>query len=92
MAIEEWEQHRRGHRIAWLAAAIIAASCLSLFGLGNHPARSIALAATVSAALFLILDRSRLAAGGRRVAADLALLTPALLIPMLLPIAHRLPR
>lgn len=92
MAIEEWEQHRRGHRIAWLAAAIIAASCLSFFGPGNHPARSIALAAAVSAALFLILDRSRLAAGGRRVAADLALLTPALLIPILLPIAHRLPR
>ena len=92
MAIEGWEQHRRGHRIAWLAAAIIAASGLSLFGLGNFPARSIAFAATVSAALFLLLDRSRLAAAGRRIAADLALLTPPLLIPILLPIAHRLPR
>ena len=74
----------------WLAAAIIAASCLSLFGLAIIRHARIALAAAVSAALFLILDRSRLAAGGRRIAADLALLTPALLIPVLLPIAHRL--
>ena len=86
-AIEEWEQHRRGRRVAWLAAAIVAASCLSLFVLGNHPARWLALAVLVSAALFLLLDRGRLAASGRRIAADLALLTP-----VLLPIAGRLAR
>jgi hypothetical protein len=86
-AIEEWEQHRRGHHIELLAAAIVVANCLSLFELANHPARWIALAGTVSAVLFLVLDHSRLAASGRRIAADLALLTPALVIPILLPIA-----
>jgi hypothetical protein len=91
-AIEQWEQHSRGHRIEWLAAAILAASCFSLFGLLNHPAGWLALAGALSAALFLILDRSRLAAGGRRIAADLALLTPALLIPVLLPVAAHLAR
>jgi hypothetical protein len=92
MAIEEWEQHRSGHRIEWLAAILVATSCLSLFEMFNDPARRLALAAAVSAALFLVLDRSRLAAGGRRIAADLALLTPALLIPVLLPITDRLTR
>ena len=85
-AIEKWEQHRHGRRVEWLAAIIVAASCLSLFGLINHPARWLAVAAAVSAALFLVLDRGRLAAGSRRIAADLVLLTPVLLL------ASRLPR
>jgi hypothetical protein len=86
-AIEDWERRRHGYRIEWLALLIVAASCLSVFGLVNHPARWLALASAVSAALFLVLDRGRLAPGGRRIAADLVLLTP-----MLLPIAGRLAR
>jgi hypothetical protein len=82
VAIEDWEQHRTGNRIQWLAGLAMAASCISLFGLVNQPARWLALAAALSAALFLLLDRSRLAAGGRRIAADLALLTPLLLIAL----------
>jgi hypothetical protein len=80
VAIEDWEQHRPGHRIRWLATLCIAVSCLSLFELVSPPARWLAIAAALSAALFLLLDRSRLAAGGRRIAADLALLTPLLLL------------
>jgi hypothetical protein len=34
----------------------------------------------LSGGLFLVVDRSRLTAGGRRIAADLALLTPLLLL------------
>jgi hypothetical protein len=79
-AIEDWEQHRPGRRVEWLASFVVAASCLSLFDLVSHPARWLAVAAAVSAALFLALDRGRLAAGGRRIAADLVLLTPVLLL------------
>jgi hypothetical protein len=86
-AIEEWEQRRRGYRIEWLASIIVAASCLSLFELVNHPAQWLALAVAVSAALFLALNHGRLAAGGQRIAADLVLLTP-----VLLPLAARLTR
>ena len=53
MAIEEWEQHRRNHRVEWLAAVIVAASCLSLFGLLNHPARWLALAGASAPPSFL---------------------------------------
>jgi hypothetical protein len=80
VAIEDWEQHRNGNRVLWLAELALAASCLSLFGLFNQPARWLAVAAALSGALFLVLDRSRLAPGGRRIAADLALLTPLLLL------------
>lgn len=78
-AIEDWEWHRRGYRIEWLASLIVAASCLSVFGLVNHPARWLALASAMSAVLFLVLDRGSLDPGGRRIAADLVLLTPVLL-------------
>lgn len=87
MAIEEWEQYGRGYRIEWLASIIVAASCLSLLELVNHPAQWLAIAVAVSAALFLALNRGRLAAGGQRIAADLALLTP-----LLLPFVARLAR
>jgi hypothetical protein len=80
VAIEDWEQHRRGNRVAWLAGVAIAASCVSLLGLSNQPARWLAIAIIVSSALFLVLNRSPLRAGGRRIAADLALLTPLLLL------------
>jgi hypothetical protein len=80
VAIEDWEQHCSGSRIRWLAGLAIVASCLSLFGLVGQPARWLALAAALSAVLFLVLERSRLQAGGRRIAADLALLTPLLLL------------
>jgi hypothetical protein len=80
VAIEDWEQHHQGSRIWWLAAMAIVASCLSLFGLVSQPARWLDVAAVWSAALFLVLDRSRLQPGGRRIAADLALLTPLLLV------------
>jgi hypothetical protein len=80
VAIEDWEQHRRGDRVGWLAGLAIAASCVSLLGLPNQPARWLAIAIILSSALFLVLDRSPLKAGGRRIAADLALLTPLLLL------------
>jgi hypothetical protein len=82
VAIEDWEQHRQGSRMGWLVGLAIAASCFSLFGLFSQPGRWLAAAAALSAALFLVLDRSRLQAGGRRIAADLALLTPLLLLVM----------
>jgi hypothetical protein len=80
VAIEDWEHRSHGKRIGWLAWLTIVGSCLSLFELLNHPARWLAVAASLSGALFLLLDRSRLTAGGRRIAADLALLTPLLLL------------
>ena len=86
-AIEDWERRRRGYRIEWLASLVVAASCICVVGLVNHPARWLALASAVSAALFLILDRGPLAPSARRIAADLVLLTP-----VLLPIAGRLAR
>jgi hypothetical protein len=86
-AIEDWEQHHRGHRIRWLAVLAIVAGCAGLFELVSHPARWLAMAAVLSAASLLMLDQSRMTAAGRRIAADLALLTP-----LLLPIAQRLSR
>lgn len=80
VAIEDWEQQRHGNRVRWLAGLVIAASCISIFGLVSQPARWLAVAAGLSAVLFLALDRSRLQAGRRRIAADLALLTPLLLL------------
>jgi hypothetical protein len=87
VAIEDWEHHRGGRRIRLLAILTIAASCAALFELMSHPARWLAVATILSSVLFLVLDRSRLTAAGRRIAADLALLTP-----LLLPIAARLRR
>jgi len=80
VAIEDWEQQHQGSRIWWLVGMAIVANCLSLFCLVSQPARWLAVAAALSATLFLVLDRSQLRAGGRRVAADLALLTPLLLL------------
>jgi hypothetical protein len=65
----------------------IAASSAVLFELMSRPARWLAVAAILSAVIFLVLDRSRLTATGRRIAADLALLTP-----LILPVAARLTR
>jgi hypothetical protein len=87
VAIEDWEQRHPGNRIQWLAALAMTAGCLALFELANHPARWLAVAAILSATIFLMLDHSRLTAAWRRIAADLALLTP-----LLLPIAERLTR
>jgi hypothetical protein len=80
VAIEDWEKHHRGHHVQWLAALAVVASFLGLLELANHPARWLAVAAALSAALFMFVDRSRLTAGGRRIAVDLALLTPLLLL------------
>jgi uncharacterized membrane protein len=80
VAIADWEQHRDGNRIRWLVGLAIAASCISVFRLHNPPARWLAVAAALSAILFLVLDRSPLKAAGRRIAADLVLLTPLLLL------------
>jgi hypothetical protein len=85
VAIEDWEQHHQAIRIQWLAWLAIVATCLSLFGLFSQPARWLDGAAALSAVLFLMLDRSRLQPGGRRIAADLVLLTPLLLLVVLYP-------
>jgi hypothetical protein len=87
VAIEDWEQHHGGRRIQWLAVATIAAGCAALFQVMNRSACWLAIAVILSGVFFLVLDRSRLTAAGRRIAADLALLTP-----LLLPIAARLTR
>jgi hypothetical protein len=79
VAIEDWEQHRGGRRIQSLAVLTIAASAGAHWELLNRPARWLAVAAILSAVIFLVLDRSRLTATGRRIAADLALLTPPVL-------------
>ena len=80
VAIEDWEQQRDGARVRLLAILTIAACGFSLFALANHPARWLAAFAALSAVIFVALDRSRLSAGGRRIAADLALLTPMFLL------------
>lgn len=80
VAIEDWEHHRRGSRIRALAGLAIATGCLSMPALASHPARWLTVAAILSGALFLVVDRSRLTAGWRRIAADLALLTPLVLL------------
>jgi hypothetical protein len=85
IAIEDWEQPRDRNRIRWLVGLVIAGSCLSVPELFNNPARWLVGATALSAALFLVLDRSRLTASGRRIAADLALLTPLLLLVRLWP-------
>jgi hypothetical protein len=87
VAIEDWEQHRGGRRIQWLAVLTIAASSGAFFKLMNRPTRSLAVATILSAVIFLALDRCQLKATGRRIAADLALLTP-----LLSPVAARLTR
>ncbi|HZD78116.1 MAG TPA: hypothetical protein VE218_13995 [Acidobacteriaceae bacterium] len=86
VAIEDWEHHRRGGRIEWLAGLVIALSCFSLI-LIHQPARWLGFAAALSAILLLLIDGSGLREGGRRIAADLALLTP-----LLLPVVERFAR
>ncbi len=79
VAIEDWERRRGSSRIRQLALLAIALCGLCFLALANHPARWLAAFAALSAALFLVLDRSRLSAADRRIAADLILLTPLLL-------------
>lgn len=80
MAIDEWEAGRRGDRAWRLAAAVAAGSLLCLGQLFNAGARELAALAAISALSYLLLDRSRLTTGARRIAADLVLLTPLLLL------------
>ena len=80
MAIEDWEHGRPGWRIPLTAMLVMAGACLSPLELVSIPARWLAGCAGLSAALFLLLDRSRLGAASRRIAADLVLLTPLLLL------------
>jgi hypothetical protein len=80
MAIEDWEHRRSGGRVAVVAALAAGAACVCFFALGNATARQLALCAGLSAVLFLGINRSRLVAERRRIAADLALLTPLLLL------------
>lgn len=79
-AIERWEHQRTGGHIRITALLIGAGACISLLHLVSHAAQWLALCAALSAALFLLLDHSTLRAGGRRIAADLVLLTPLLLL------------
>lgn len=80
LAIEDWERQRGGFRIPLLALCTLAACALTIPAVATSMARELATAALLSAALFLMLDHSRLAASGRRIAADLVLLTPLLLL------------
>ena len=80
LAIEDWEQHRSGFRIPLLALCTLAGCAFTIPAVASSMARELAAAALLSAALFLLLDHSRMAASGRRIAADLVLLTPLLLI------------
>ncbi len=80
MAIEDWEHQRSRGRVALTALLVATTASLSLLELVSVPARWLALCVALSALLFLLLDRSPLGAGGRRIAADLVLLTPLLLL------------
>lgn len=80
MAIDEWEAGRRGDRAWRLAAAVAGGSLLCLSQLFNNGAREVAVLAAISALSYLLLDRSHLNTGARRIAADLVLLTPLLLL------------
>ena len=80
VAIEDWEQHRGGRRIPLLALATLAACSATIPEMSSDPSRTLTFAALLSAVLFLLLHGSRLASGGRRIAADLVLLTPLLLL------------
>lgn len=87
MAIDEWEAEEsprlqsnlRARQLALLTAV---GGLLCLGGLFNDGARALAILAAASATLFLLLDRSRLQVSARRIAADLVLLTPLLLLAM----------
>lgn len=80
MAIEDWEHHRARGRVAWMAVLVAGAAGLCLLELSSTPARGLALCAALSALLFLVVNRSPLGAERRRIAADLVLLTPLLLL------------
>ncbi len=82
MAIDEWEAERqpRLRHAPQLALLTAVAGLLCLGGLFNDGARALAMLAAGSATLFLLLDRSRLKVSARRIAADLVLLTPLLLL------------
>lgn len=80
MAIEEWEAGHSARHARLLAVGTAAAGLFCLSELFSDGARLLALVAVGSAFLFVLLDRSRLTAAARRVAADLVLLTPLLLL------------
>jgi hypothetical protein len=80
MAIEEWEAGHSGRHARLLAVGTAAAGLLCLTELFSDGARLLALLAVGSASLIVLLDRSRLTATARRIAADLVLLTPLLLL------------
>ncbi len=86
------EAPNRAHATTRFAAAhlagigfALAAAALALVLLGSHGARLIAAACALSIALLFVLDRSRdhLSRIDLRAAADLALLTPLILLPFL---------
>jgi hypothetical protein len=80
IAIEEWEAGHSARHARLLAVGTAAAGLLCLTELFSDGARLLALLAVGSASLFLLLDRFRLTAAARRIAADLVLLTPLLLL------------
>ena len=78
-AIEDWERRHGGPRVVLLAVLVAVASVASIPSLHMSTSRELALCAAISATLFLLLQRSPLNPAARRIAADLALLTPLLL-------------
>jgi hypothetical protein len=79
-AIEDWEHAAARGRVAVAAALVAGCACLCLLALHSNAARELALCAGLSAVLLLALNASQLDAGARRIAADLMLMTPLLLL------------
>lgn len=95
IAIEKWERTSRSapkidtltrwgqHHLRLLSAAITAVALFAgvlLLHAASIPSASLCLAAALSAALFIALDRSSFSAYHLRIAADAALLTPLLVL------------
>lgn len=80
LAIEEWESGHSARHARLLAVGTAVAGLLCLTELVGDGAQLLAVLAVSSASLFVLLDRSRLSRASRRIAADLVLLTPLLLL------------
>ncbi len=95
IAIDRWEHTPVGPGwrvpLRTMVLLVAASAAFSLLELQSAGARGLAVSTLCSALLFLVIDRSRLGAGARRIAADLILLTPLLMLtPFLMLVLTRL--